>query len=519
MKYKLIIIGAGITGLSTALAWKKAFPGVEKDVLILEKNNISGGCVTTFARKGYRFDTTQIIPDISDLLNFFNLEIPLRKFEGYYARLFTANVGTGDVKIVNIPSSHKGFEEMLCKNYPDDSIAIRKFFGYCRDMYRELNYLKTEPRWYELPGILINCPKIIASSSLTYSEFLNRFGFKNPEVVHVLDTFSSFSGLSGERCAALLTACAMVTTLNGSYRPEKGFIQMPLLMVAKLKQQGVEIRTRCEVQKILSVNNKVTGVQLESGEIIESDFVVCTADTITTYSKLIGEEVLAKANKKFLRKYQSVKMSPSGFSIQLGLDDKINLHELGFNCGYNVLSSGAGSFQKMFKEWDSNRLLMSDYDFHMAVICPSLMTGEKNSLVVHVVPVPSDYWIQLKENNPEQYVVEKNIIAEFYIGKIEKYMIPHLREHIVFTDISTPATYKRYLGSESGSQYDMMPLPSNFGKNRIKTRTPIKGLFVPKFSHGIWPCMQAGLQVLDMITNRGIMNGNSSYQSFINTKH
>jgi len=47
-------------------------------------------------------------------------------------------------------------------------------------------------------------------------------------------------------------------------------------------------------------------------------------------------------------------------------------------------------------------------------------------------------------------------------------------------------------------------------KYSLPTRTPIKGLFVPKFSHGIWPSMQAGLQVVDMISGGKIMNGNSS---------
>jgi hypothetical protein len=37
---------------------------------------------------------------------------------------------------------------------------------------------------------------------------------------------------------------------------------------------------------------------------------------------------------------------------------------------------------------------------------------------------------------------------------------------------------------------------------------PIKNLHQPKFSHGIWPCLQAGLQAIDMI-----MEGNSRYET------
>jgi hypothetical protein len=90
-------------------------------------------------------------------------------------------------------------------------------------------------------------------------------------------------------------------------------------------------------------------------------------------------------------------------------------------------------------------------------------------------------------------------------------MIPGLRDHIKLIDVSTPATYARFIGSPTGSNYDMLPVPGNFGKNRLKTRTPVKNLFHPKFSHGIWPSMQAGLQVVDMISGGKIMNGNAAY--------
>jgi all-trans-retinol 13,14-reductase len=511
-KYPLIVIGAGIAGLSTALAWKKVFPGNQKDVLIVERNAVVGGCVTTFARNGFIFDTTQIIPDISDVLQFFEVDLKLKKFEEYYARVFMANTEDGTVKIAHIPSSPELFRDYLITHYPEDQKAINKFFNCCLSMHQELGYLKTEPRWYQLPGILFRCPGIILSSSKTYREFLSGFVFRNAEVVRILDTFSAFSGLSGDRCSALLTACAMVTTLKGSFRPEKGFISFPILLKKKLQEQGVEIRTKTEADSILTREGKVVGVKLKSGEIIRSDYVVSTADTKVTFRNLLGMKVLKSLNRSYYKKVHQARMSPSGFTIYLGLDDKIDLKALGFNCGYNVLSSGPDAFATLFKAWERKELMMSDECFHLAAICPSIMTGGKPTLIIRVVPVHADYWIQLRKNDYQQYLQEKFDVARFYVHKAEQYMIPGLTNHIIYTDVSTPATYERFLGSPTGSQYDMMPVPNNFGKNRLPTRTPVKGLFVPKFSHGIWPAMQAGLQVVDMITNGRIMNGNSSYK-------
>jgi len=88
-----------------------------------------------------------------------------------------------------------------------------------------------------------------------------------------------------------------------------------------------------------------------------------------------------------------------------------------------------------------------------------------------------------------------------------------LSKHIKVLDVSTPATYARYSGSPSGAIYDMAPYTDNFGRSRLKMRTPIKGLYQPKFVHGVFGCLLAGMQVNDMILNRKVMDGNARYKA------
>lgn len=509
--YKIIIIGAGITGLSTGLAWTKVFDPKKDPVLIIEKQAVPGGCVSTFAREGYRFDTVQIIPDVSNILKFFDINIELLKFENYYARLFLANPIKKQVKIIPVASDRQSFEEYLFQNYPEVKKQIALFFDYCIKMHNELRHLKTEPKIWELFGILFNCRKIIANSNKTYKQFLGKFKFSNPEVYEILDLFSSFSGLSGNRCASLLTACAMVTTLNGSFRPRNGFIQFPQFLRKTYMENGGKIMLNTSVEKILTENGKAIGVQLADGEKIYSDLVVSTSDTQLTFGNMLGYDQLQKANPAFARKAREAVMSPSAIAIHLGLDDQIDLKKLGFDCGYNVLTTGRQSHEQKFDDWENGIHRTSDSCFHFGVISSSALTGGKPNLVIHVVPVFADKWIELRKTDYEKYIQEKQKVAGFYIQKVEEYMIPGLSHHIKFIDVSTPATYARFIGSATGSNYDMMPVPGNFGKNRLKMRTPVKNLFHPKFSHGIWTSMQAGLQVVDMISGGKIMNGNATY--------
>lgn len=509
--YKLIIIGGGISGLSTGLAFSKIYDLRDNPVLIVEKQKAVGGCVSTFARDAYRFDTVQIIPDVRNILRFFDISTDLIKFDHNYANLFLVNSENESLKTIPIAADELNFQKHLCKAYPDDQKKIKRFFRYCNKMHNELQFLKTEPNAFDGLRIFLKCPRIMRDSSKTYKAFLQKFNFRNPEVYEVLDIFSSFSGLSGNRCAALLTTCAMVTTLKGSYRPKKGFITFPHLFRRKFEESGGEVLTNTQVKKILVENNQVKGVELSDGRTINSEIVVSTADTRVTFNDLTCYNILKSAGEKYAKKDENLKMSPSAIAIHIGLDDILDLKSLGLDTGYNVISTGRETHEKLFDEWEKGFHYKSENQFHFGVISPSATIGGKQTLILHIVPVPSEKWIKLREQDYDRYMQEKNKIADFYIDITQKYLIPQLRKHITIVDVATPATYARYIGSPDGANFDMMPLPDKFGKNRLKSRTPINNLFLAKFSHGIWSSMQAGLQITDMISGGKIMNGNASY--------
>ena len=93
---------------------------------------------------------------------------------------------------------------------------------------------------------------------------------------------------------------------------------------------------------------------------------------------------------------------------------------------------------------------------------------------------------------------------------MERYLIPNLRQHINVIDIATPATFARYQGSPTGANYDMAPYPDNFGRYRLPMVTPIEGLLLPKFTHGIQGALQAGIYIADHILNGAVVGGRYS---------
>jgi len=508
-KYGLIVIGAGITGLTSAVTWARFHDTKNEPVLLIEKEPKTGGFVTSYTREGFLFDTCQIMPNCNDMFELLGIEVDLRRYKGYYARIFLVNPETEETTQLNLHSGLDEFKKSLMQDYPENAEEIENFLDYSRAMYLELFNLKTEPSFFELLKTIFACPKIIKNGSKTFKDYFNQFGITNPEVIEIFDAFAAFSGLPGDRAASLMTLGAMNSLLDNAYRPTKGFVELAKQFEKRYKDLGGELVLNTQVEKIIVENGVVKGVQLENGDRISSDYVITTIDPKIAMKKLIDIETIKKLDAKYAEKLEQVRMSSSSINIALGLDDKIDLEKLGLDCGYNVITTGGESFSKLFDEYDKGIMAFTEKQFHVGVICPSLTTGGKQNITIRVVPVKLGDWEELRNNNKKEYDKKKEEVSRFFIDLVEKYLIPDLKKHIVVKDISTPATYARYSGSPTGSNYGMAPYTDNFGRTRLKMRTPIKNLFQPLFSHGIFGCMLGALQVNDMILEREILGGNA----------
>jgi phytoene dehydrogenase-like protein len=395
------------------------------------------------------------------------------------------------------------------EEYPSNAKQIAEFLDYSRAMYLELFKLKMEPKFIDILKIIFTCPKILKNSSKTFKEYFDQFGITEQEVIEIFDAFAAFSGLPGNKAAALITISAMNSLLDGAFRPTKGFREFPKQIERRYLELGGELLLNTKVTKILVEDGLVKGVQLANGDIIQSHYVITTIDPKVAMKELVGLDLIRELDEKYANKVEKVKMSVSSMNIALGLDDKIDLAGLGMDCGYNVVTTGGDTFEKLFEDFENEKFGFIEKRFHMGVICPSLTTGGKPNITIRVVPMALAEWTKLREETPAKYKEKKEKLADFFIGLVEKYLIPNLRKHIKVIDISTPATYARYSGSPTGSIYDMAPYPDNFGRTRLKMRTPIEGLFQPRFVHGVFGSLLAGLQVNDMILNGKIMNGNA----------
>jgi phytoene dehydrogenase-like protein len=450
-----------------------------------------------------------MISNINPVLEYFGLDIEMIEFRGNFARIARADTTSGNVKTVDLPSGFNTFKSHLMKIFPEDSESIKRLLEYSREMFEEILGLKYNPGMIEMLQILFTCPKIIRNASKNFSAFLKGFHFKNPDVYEVFHLFSVLCGIPESRAAALLPVGVMHSLLEKAYRPAEGFIEIPRKMEQKFLELGGELRLKTEVKKILIENGRVKGVRLESGEEIFSENVITTIDVKASMNDLAGLDNIGKKNSAYRKKVDGLTMTPSVFTVNLGLDDGINLKEFGLDCGITMLTTGSRSYEMLYDAFLEGRNAFSEKDFHIDIICPSLAAGGRPVLTVTAQPFPMGEWNNLRKNDRGLYKLEKEKWADFLIGLAEKYLIPGLRKHISVMDISSPATYSRYSGSPSGSQYDMASYVDNFGLKRLSTITPVKGLYQPKFAQGVFGTIHGGLHAVDQIMGRRILNGNS----------
>ncbi|MBN1882180.1 MAG: NAD(P)/FAD-dependent oxidoreductase [Deltaproteobacteria bacterium] len=503
--FDVIIVGAGVSGLFSGLFYLKHDPTAR--VLIVEKNPYPGGYVTAYTRGDYVFETSQLFPDIIDILHFLDIDVPLRRFSGTYMRSLV--VHGDEVDEYRIPAGPDTFVAYLSDLFPEKKLNIQAFMNESLKIMEQLTHLKATPSILDMIKTPFVAPTVTKNLNRTFDVMMDRFGLDDPKLREALETFNAFSGIPSDKASAIIAVGGMLASMTASFRLYGFFDSFPAKLSVSFQEREGEMLLKGEVERIVVEGGVAVGVML-SGEnrIIRAKHVITTADTMYSMLTLVGAEHLPD---RYHRRLVKTVMSPSAFNVALGLDDRIDLSALDLDYPFNVISTGVGTTERLFEGFLQNENLYSDDCFHAAVICPSLTTGGKNTITINVVPFAPGMWQQWREGDKKKYREEKQRWADFFIDIAERYFVPNLKDHIVETDISTPATYRRYSGSPSSSIFDMATTVNQFGPKRLPMKTPIKNLYLPKFAHGIYGGAVNGMQVVDIITDGAVNRGKSLF--------
>jgi all-trans-retinol 13,14-reductase len=118
-----------------------------------------------------------------------------------------------------------------------------------------------------------------------------------------------------------------------------------------------------------------------------------------------------------------------------------------------------------------------------------------------------DHWKKYEaeyfKGNKSAYQVEKERMADVLIDKVEKALMPGLRDAIEVKEIGSPLTNVRYTSNYRGAAYGWDQTVDNSGQNRMPHKTPIKNLYLSgawtQPGHGYGAVIPSGLQCFAQI--------------------
>lgn len=450
-KYDVIVIGAGNGGLTAAV--KSALEG--KKTLLLEKHNIPGGSATSFVRGRFEFEaslhelcgigpftgkgTLKTMFDefgISDRMEW----VPLT--EAF--RMITLN----DEKNVDyvLPIGKEAFIDKIEQYCPGSRKYSEKIFSIIEEIDSALTYL----------GEIQNfSTEIIKDMFGKFGNFLNTAGYSVNEVFdaigapkEVRDCFGGYwlylgTDLDTESFTHYATMFYSYV-IDGPVIPANRSHGISSTLLDRFEELGGEARMSTAVKKIRVSGNKVSGVELESGEMIDADYIICNASPYNMYTKLIDADSVPKQK---LKKLNSVKLAPKGFSLFLGLD--ASPEELGIeNHSYFIYDTADTKKQAILTKRRSTNNMQAAVCLNKGV--PGCSPDGTTILYITSIFTGEEAWNGINE---EDYVKAKREYADKMISNFEKATGAKIRDHIEEIEIASPATYARYLDAPNGTIY------------------------------------------------------------------
>ena len=343
MKKRIIVIGAGIGGLSAAIRLRSA----GHQVTILEKNKIVGGKMYQIEQDGFRFDTG---PSVITMRHVFEdlFESAGRRLEDY-------------LSLIQV-------EPMTRYFYPDDFVLdassdISKMAQQIeaideRDVEGYLAYLAYAARIHRITGetFIYNQPPNLASmfkvppwQMMKSDPFRTMNGaiksfVKSDKLRQLLGRFATYVGGSPYLAPATLNVIAHVELTGGVWYPKGGIYQIAKALEKLATEIGVRICRNKAVEQILVQDGAISGVLLDNGEDMDSDIVVSNVDVAMTYHNMISSEDVPEQRIKKMSNYEP---SCSGFVMLLGVEGKheaLAHHNIFFSDDYPA------EFKAIFKD-------------------------------------------------------------------------------------------------------------------------------------------------------------------------
>ena len=482
-----IVIGSGFGGIAAALRLKAK----GHKVTLIEKHPDLGGRARVFRKNGFIFDggpTVITAPYlINELFELFKKNpkdyIKLSPLKVWYQFVFE------DKSKFNYSGNENEMKAQIKELNKEDVKGYEKLVNFTKKIFdkgftelADIPFDKPFVMMQQLPSLLkLKSYKSVYSlvSSYIKNEKLRRMLSMHPLLVGGNPfTTTSIYGL----ILYLEKKWGIHYSMGGTGNIIKGFEKL-------MNEVGIKVIKGNEVIKILSKNNKITSIQLDNHDYIDTDNVICNADPPAVYEKLLDE----KNNNSFLFKWKKKRMEYSMglFVYYFGtkkIYDNVEHHTIKFGSKYKE------HLDDIFDKKKLNNDI--SYYLHRPSATDKSMAPEGNDCFYVLVPVPNN-------QSGIDWSIEGDKMKKLIIDKMENDLMPNLRNNIVEDFYLTPDYFEKDLNTKFGSGFSIQPKFTQSAYFRFHNKSEIyDGLyFVGAGTHpgaGV-PGVLSSAKVLDKI--------------------
>ena len=481
-----VVIGSGFGGIAAALRLRAK----KHNVTLIEKHNDLGGRARVFKKNGFIFDggpTVITAPYlISELFEIFNKKpkdyIEIKSLDIWYRFLFED--GTSFDYSGN-EVSMKNQIEKISKNDVKGYENLLKFTQRIFDKgFSELADVPFDRPFFmmkQLPALIkLKSYKSVYSlvSSHIKNEKLRRMLSMHPLLVGGNPfTTTSIYGL----ILFLEKKWGIHYSMGGTGNIIKGLEKLML-------EENIKILKGSEVTKINLEDGKIKNIKLKNQKEIDADNVICNADPPAVYEELLDNK---KSNFIFKWKKERMEYSMGLFVYYFGTK---KVYE---NVAHHTIKFG-DKYKEHLEDIFEKKKLNEDISFylHRPSATDKSMAPENHDCFYVLVPVPNN---QSKIN----WSIEGEKLKELVIKKMEKSLLPDLKNNIVEDFYLTPDYFERELNTKYGSGFSIQPKFSQSAYFRFHNKSEVcDGLyFVGAGTHpgaGV-PGVLSSAKVLDKI--------------------
>ncbi len=439
-----VIIGGGVAGLSAGIY--SLLSGSEATVV--EMHTRTGGNLTAWQRGGYTVDNcihwlTGTNPETASYKMWCELGalggIPVYQPELLYSF-------SKDGETVSLWRDLKKTEEDMKRVGPKDEKEIERLIRAVRAVQHIMGVSEENAGGTKLSAVQKAwCARAVARYHLMSTGALAK-RFSSP----VLRGF--IEGLMGEdfTAAALVIVFANFTADNGGI-PEGASGAMAERITQRFLTLGGELRVGRAAVRINVEGRRAVGVTLSDGAFIPCDDLIVTADPKTVFGRML-EADMPSAIKRCYQDKRGYRFSSIHAAFAVGREDVGFLGDMILEVPY-----------KYRAVLNAKYIVLREFSHES-------FAPEGNAVLQAMCFLPQkscEAYVALK-SSPGAYRKNKQNIAQIMHSIITS-RFPQLEGLLSCIDVWTPATYKRYVGTDCGSYMSFVFPPA-----RLPSRIPNK---------------------------------------------